>query len=225
MMQDNLFASGEGDNWYRRNQTVLGNSDKLDWPLFIFDLIGDKSSIDSVIELGCCNGYRLDRLKRNHLPQARCVGVDASSEAVANGSAQFPGLELYQGVLSNPPVEGQFALVIINYVLHWIDRSTLAQSIAAIDRLVMDGGLLLLGDFLPDFQQKRRYHHLPDDHVFTYKQDYPKIFTELGLYKEMARFTFNHDMPESYSLQLATSSSRGVCTLLHKSLEGYYPEV
>jgi len=225
MTQDNLFASGEGDKWYRRNQAALGNKDKIDWPLFLFDLIGNRETITSVIELGCSNGYRLDRLKREYLPQARCVGIDASSEAVAIGSEQFPGLELYQGVLSSPPIEGQFDLVIVNYVLHWIDRSTLAQSVASVDHLVRDGALLLLGDFMPDFQQKRRYHHMPDDHVFTYKQDYQDIFMSLGLYKEMARFAYNHDTPDSYSLQPVASSSRGVCALLQKSLEDYYPEV
>jgi len=225
MTQDNLFVSGEGDNWYRRNQAALSNNDKVDWPLFVFDLIDNKNGITSVIELGCSNGFRLHRLKQTHLPQARCVGVDASSEAITSGATLFPELELYQGLLSNPPTDEQFDLVIVNYVLHWIDRSTLAQSIASVDRLVRDGGLLLLGDFLPDFQQRRRYHHMPDEHVFTYKQDYPEVFTALGLYKEMARFTYNHDTPYSYSLQPAPSSSRGVCTLLHKSLEGYYPEV
>jgi SAM-dependent methyltransferase len=224
MTQDSLFVSGEGDNWYRRNQAVLGKNDKIDWPLFIFDLIDDKSEIYSVIELGCCNGFRLDRLKREHLPAARCVGVDASSEAVTRGAALFPELELYQGVLSAPPVEGRFDLVIVNYVLHWIDRLTLAQSIAAIDRFVRDGGLLLLGDFLPNFQHKRRYHHLPEDQVFTYKQNYSEIFTSLGLYKKLVSFTYDHDRSYSYTLKPVNSSSRGVCTLLHKSTEDYYPE-
>lgn len=137
----------------------------------------------------------------------------------------YPGLELHQGVLSNPPVDGQFDLVIVNYVMHWIDRSTLARSICSIDNFVKDGGLLLLGDFLPDYQQRRRYHHLPQKHVFTYKQDYPGIFTSLGLYKELARFTYDHDTPDSYALQPATSPTRGACSLLHKSFDGYYPEV
>jgi hypothetical protein len=128
-------------------------------------------------------------------------------------------------VLASPPVDGQFDLVIVNYVLHWIDRSTLAWSICAIDGFVRDGGLLLLGDFLPDCQQRRRYHHMPEECVYTYKQNYSEIFTSLGLYKELARFTYNHDEPDSYSLQPTLSSSRGFCSLLNKSLDGYYPEL
>lgn len=179
----------------------------------------------SVIELGCCNGFRLNRVKRECLPHAHFVGIDASSEAIADGKKLFPELELHQGILSNPPVGGSFDLVIVNYVMHWIDRSNLGQSVAAIDSFVKDGALLLLGDFFPDYPQRRRYHHLPNESVFTYKQDYPGIFTALGLYKEVTRFTYNHDKIDSYSLQLASSSTRGVCSLLHKSVDGYYPEV
>lgn len=225
MTQDNLFASGEGDNWYRRNQGALSKDDKIDWPLFILDLIGDKEAIVTVVELGCSNGFRLNRLKQLHVPNARCVGIDASREAVASGLQLYPDIELYQGVLADPPVNGQFDLVIVNYVLHWIDRSTLARSICSIDSFVKDGGLLLLGDFFPDYQQRRRYHHLPNESVFTYKQDYSGIFTSLGLYKELARFTYNHDIPYSYSLQPSPPAARGVCSLLHKALDDYYPEV
>jgi len=225
MIQDNFFCFGEGDNWYKRNQTALANSKKLDWPLFLFDMIERKEKVFSILELGCSNGFRLHRLKQGHLPQARCVGVDASSDAIASGMTLYPELELYQGVISSPPVDGQFDLVIVNYVLHWVDRSTFAQSIASIDQLVRDDGMLLLGDFLPDFQQRRRYHHMPEENVFTYKQNYPDIFTSLGLYRQLATFTYNHDTTDSYSLQPSPSSSRGVCTLLHKSLDGFYPEV
>lgn len=225
MTQDHLFASGEGNNWYRRNLEALGDKDKIDWPLFVFDLIGNKDVINSVIELGCCNGFRLDRLKREYLPQARCVGIDASGEAIAAGASQYPALELHQGKLDDPYVQEQFDLVIINYVLHWVDRSTLTQSIAAVDRFVKDGGFLLLGDFLPDYPQRRRYHHLPEQNVFTYKQNYAAIFLSLGLYREMAHFTYDHDARSSYALQPAHSAGRGVCSLLHKSLEGFYPEI
>jgi SAM-dependent methyltransferase len=225
MNQDSLFASSEGDSWYRRNRALLAKDDKIDWPLFILDMLGDKGAIASVLELGCSNGFRLHKLKQSHLRHARCVGIDASAEAIATGMELYPDLELQQGVLATPPISGQFDLVIVNYVLHWIDRTTLARSVCSIDAFIKDGGLLLVGDFLPDYPQRRRYHHLPEQQVFTYKQDYPAIFTSLGLYKELARFTYDHDSHDSYTLRAAQSPSRGVCALLYKSSTGYYPEV
>ncbi len=223
--QDSLFISGEGDNWYRRNRSALDNPDKLDWPLHLFDLLGNKEAITSVIELGCSNGFRLAKFKREYLPNARCVGVDASTEAISTGKSLFPEVELYHGTISAPPVEGHFDLVVVNYVLHWVDRSQLSRSLAAVDCLVKDGGLLLLGDFLPDYPQRRRYHHRPEEQVFTYKQNYSASFLALGLYREMARLTYDHDGASSYELLPVDSQRRGVCTLQVKSLNGYYPEV
>lgn len=226
MTQDALFATREGNNWYRRNQVALGKEDKIDWPIHLLEQVDRSNSIDSVLELGCSTGFRLARIKREFHPQARCVGVDASAEAIAAGTVLYPDLELYQGVLATPLLEGVFDLVIVNYVLHWVDRSTLLRSVCAIDDHVKDGGLLIIGDFLPDYPQRRRYHHLPNDEVYTYKQDYPALFTGLGLYHELARLTYNHDTTASVaSFVVANSSSRGICSLLHKSLNAYYPEV
>jgi SAM-dependent methyltransferase len=227
MIQDARFAVGEGDNWFKRNRDYLGRLGKIDWPIHLLERFDRRGTIGSVVELGCSNGFRLARIKREILPHARCVGIDASREAIGDGAALYPELELHQGVLASPPVEGSFDLVIVNYVLHWVDRSTLSRSICAIDGLVRDGGLLILGDFQPDYPQRRRYHHLPDDELFTYKQDYPALFTTLGLYKEVARLTYDHDSADATdgSLALAASSSRGVCALLHKSLNAFYPEV
>ena len=40
---------------------------------------------------------------------------------------------------------------------------------------------------------KRRYHHIKDEEVFTYKVDYKKIFLATGFYKEIATLSLNHD--------------------------------
>lgn len=226
MTQDARFAAGEGDNWYRRNQAALGKDSNVDWPIHLLERFDRLEAIRTVAEIGCSNGFRLALIKRELLPQAHCVGVDASAEAIAAGTALYPELELHQGILAAPPLDATFDLVIVNYVLHWVDRSTLASSVCAIDGLVRDGGLLILGDFLPDYPQRRRYHHLPEEEVYTYKQDYPALFTGLGLYREVARLTYDHDAAAAgAALAVAGSASRGVCALLHKSLAGYYPEV
>ncbi len=227
MTQDAHFAAGEGDRWFARNRDYLGRRDKVDWPIHLLERFDRLDAIGSVAEVGCSNGFRLARIKREFVPQARCVGVDASAKAIATGAVLYPELELYQGVLAAPPFDDTFDLVIVNYVLHWVDRSTLARSICAIDDLVKDGGLLILGDFLPDYPQRRRYHHLPNEELYTFKQDYIALFTGLGIYREVARLTYDHDAPPEAeaTLTVASSPSRGSCALLHKSFHTYYPEV
>lgn len=225
MSQDRLFVEREGDAWFRRNRGHL-NADKarVDWPLKLITLIDDVSRIRSVIEVGCSNGYRLSHLRELLPRDSQLLGIDVSQEAINDGHSRFEGIKFARGTLSRLPVRGQFDLVIVNFVLHWIDRSLLAQSIAEIDRVTRDGGLLMLGDFLPDFPQRRRYHYCRTEDIYTYKQNYPLIFEALGTYRTLAYLTFDHDHSQ-HAIKVCDSNSRGSCTLLHKSLTGYYKKV
>lgn len=224
MLQDKLFNEGEGNKWFQRNKKALTDGDKPDWPCHILSMLGGNEKIGSVLELGCANGWRLNRLRSILGNDCRYVGIDASREAIEDGLERHPGLVLHQAVLTDVPIEEEFDLAIVNFVLHWVDRRTLLKSIGEIDRMIRDGGFLILGDFLPDFPQRRHYHHCPGDAVYTYKQDYAAIFTALGTYREIARVTYNHDAPE-LMIQSCSSAERGVCVLLQKSLTGYYREV
>lgn len=221
MKQDDVFIGGEGDAWFRRNRNALQNKGKHDWPLALIDQLDGRDSIGSVIELGCANGWRLGRLQET-LP-SRLVGVDASAEAIADGRERYPGITLLHGPLADVPVQEEFDLTIVFFVLHWVDRSSLARCIGEIDRVTRDGGLLVLGDFLPDNPQRRHYHHLPEQRLYTYKQDYVKIFEAMGTYREIARATFDHEYPGD-RIRAAQSSSRCMCSVLKKSLTGYYGE-
>lgn len=226
MSQDSIFSEREGNRWFERNRMALETNDKTDWPSHLIKLLENKSGLQSVVELGCSNGYRLNRIRKDLANNCRCIGVDASHEAIDDGKQRYPDLELHQGVLTAVPLQDEFDLVIVNFVLHWVDRRTLVKSLSEIDRLTKDRGLLVFGDFLPDYQQRRRYHHLPNDNVYTYKQDYARIFEAFGTYRELSRVTFHHDnKQEGYTIQAADSSARAYCAVLHKTLEGFYPEV
>lgn len=197
---------------------------RVDWPIMLIKLIDDVSGIRSVIEVGCSNGYRLNHLRKLLPRGSQFLGIDVSQEAINDGHSRFEGIKFARGTLSCLPVQGQFDLVIVNFVLHWIDRSVLAQSIAEVDRVTRDGGLLMVGDFLPDVPQRRRYHHCLTDEIYTYKQNYPLIFEALGTYRTLVSLTFDHDHPQ-HAIRVCDSNSRGSCALLHKSLTGYYKVV
>lgn len=220
-IQDQRFLQGEGDAWFTRNAAACNNTERFDWPLELAARIGAEVPLETIAELGCANGWRLDRLSRTK--GRRWVGVDASRAAIADGSARFPQLQLHHGELAALPLSESFDLVIVNFVLHWIDRSSLARVAAEIDRVVADGGWLIVGDFLPDYPQRRVYHHLPGEGVYTYKQDYAGLFTRLGTYSESARVTYNHDHPTA-GVSAIASHERAACVLLHKSLTGHYAE-
>jgi hypothetical protein len=86
----------------------------------------------------------------------------------------------------------------------------------------MDGGFLVIGDFYPSNFTKVRYHHLPDDEVYTYKQDYAAIFVVSGLYSHVCLLTGDHS---SVGLESEVPEDRRTGTwLLHKSLEEQYSQ-
>lgn len=232
-MQDKIFLASEGDAWFARNRDKLGQEGRIDWPARLVEEIasGGKDAasggrkldpIRSVLELGCATGWRLEIIRRRL--GVRCVGVDASREAIEHGRRTYPGVEFHQGLLASVPLTETFDVVILQAVLHWVDRSSLAASIAEIDRLVRDGGYLSVGDFLPDFQPRRPYHHLPGQGVYTYKQDYAKIFEALGTYREIRRVTFEVN-DARLPLSPSDSDNRKSCTILHKSLQCFYPDM
>lgn len=225
MEQDDLFFRGEGDSWFQRNRASLEPEGIMDWPAHLVGMMAGKQDIRRVIELGCSNGYRLAKLRGILPADCRFVGTDASREAVRDGRERYPWVEFHHALLSEIPVGDAFDLVIVHFVLHWVDRRTLARSVSEIDRLTRDGGILVLGDFLPDYPQRRVYHHLPEAGVYTYKQDYARIFEALGTYKEFARVAFDHSGADDPVLQATPSADRGYCALLKKSLAMYYPEV
>lgn len=221
MSQDRIFLEGEGNAWFDRNKTSLMAPNRFDWPLTLLDWLDVADQPRNAVELGCANGWRLAAL-RKRIP-GRLIGVDASSEAIADGRIRYPALDLRQGLLSNLPLDETFDLVIVNFVLHWVDRSSLSRAVAEIDRVVADGGLLILGDFLPDRPTRRQYHHRPSKDVFTYKQDYAAIFEAFVTYRSIARIAFDHDA-HAPKISQCGGGARAICAVLKKSLQGFYAD-
>jgi|SRR6266487_4862539 len=215
--QDELFAASEGDRWYERNKKALEDFDpESDLPLRILELYGLRPR--SVAEIGASNGFRVAALARR--AGVRAVAIEPSTAAIVDGRRRHPEVEFVQGRAAEVPVREEFDLVIVNFVFHWVDRAHLLRSAAEVDRLVRDGGHLLIGDFLPSNRLKVRYHHLATDKVYTYKQDYAAVFAASGLYHPVCLLTGAHAAggPRDGS----TEDDRIGVWLLRKDLGGHY---
>lgn len=224
--QDLVFFESEGDEWFKRNKDYLEKKSDFDFPLEMLRRLNQKEQIQTVLEIGCSNGWRLQQIK-SILPNAQLFGVEPSAAAIESGQKNAPDINFVRGLVSDLPLQQDFDLVIVNFVLHWVDRKSLFQSLSEIDRVVADEGYLIVGDFYPDYPQKRSYHHLADEGVFTFKQDYAQLFAGVGTYKEMAKFCYDHEKKSS-ELNFdgsAEQGSRAVCSLLRKSLTKYYKTV
>jgi SAM-dependent methyltransferase len=220
IQQDEVFRSGEGDAWFRRNAASLDAHAGHDWILDSLSRLQGREQIRTVCEVGCASAWRLARLPEVLPHTTRRAGFDLSEDAVRHGRARDPALDLRFGAASAPPFDEQFDLVIVSFVLHWIDRSLFTRSLAAIDALVAPGGFLAVADFLPDSPCRRRYHHRDDVALYTYKQDYAAAFTATNLYREVSRSVFHHGDTQG-ALQAAADGERASCVLLHKPVNAY----
>lgn len=187
--QDLVFRETEGDRWFQRNKAHLESLDLAqDVPLRVLDLYGVRPR--KVLEVGAANGWRAAAVARKY--GCEVVALEPSGEAIAAGRSAYPEVRFVQGSGCELPRGESFDLVLVNSVFHWVDRSTLLRSCAEIDRVLADGGYLLIGDFYPANAVKVRYHHRQDVEVYTYKQDYAAIFLATGLYLRVALLSFDH---------------------------------
>jgi SAM-dependent methyltransferase len=196
--QEDVFLNGEGDQWFMRKRGRLSSQAYLkgDAPLELIKKFCLRPKV--VLEIGASNGFRLNEIHR--LFQSDCYAVDPSRKAIQDGRRRYPHVHFYRGVLHSLPSPIRhmtFDLVIINFVLHWIDRTHLLNSIAEVDRVLSAGDFLILGDFLPSTPERVHYHHLPGKNVWTYKQNYSHIFTASCLYEEMGTLYASHAAPSN----------------------------
>lgn len=134
-MQDEIFKEYEGNHWYERNEKAL-DAAKNDYIVDMVKFLGLNPK--SVAEVGCSNGYRLEHFRREF--GCECLGIDASAEAVAAGREKFPSINFQQATLAEMVAPKKYDLVVCNFVLHWVDRSSVMASVANIDTFVRGGG-------------------------------------------------------------------------------------
>jgi SAM-dependent methyltransferase len=217
--QDEIFAAFEGNNWFERNKPALEHFDpETDFPVKLLDLY--RLHPHNILEVGAANGVRLALISGRY--DARAVAVEPSKEAILNGKARFPNVEFVQGIACEIPLQDHFDLIIVNFVFHWIERNSLLRSVAEIDRLLLKGGFLIIGDFYPSNLIKTRYHHLAEQEIYTYKQNYAATFIASGLYQPVVLLTGD---ASSKTLNAEVNEDQRVGTwLLRKTFKDLYVE-
>ncbi len=211
---NHVWLDSEGDNWYERNKHHLGKAQAQDFPLLMMDLYGLKPK--SVLEIGASNGWRLGAIHQKY--GADTTAVEPSKKAVEDGRKKFPSVKFIHSTLEDCPLSGTFDLIIVNFVLHWIERDALYQCIGKIDRLVKDQGNLIIGDFGPDCFLKRKYHHLKDANMHTWKMAYEQLFLQSGGYMELAKLRYNDD---THTMGPDVNADNGCTVVLLKKQQMY----
>jgi len=191
MPQDEIFTAGEADAWFERNAPGMRARDDAsrDPILRVLQQYGVRPR--KALEIGASIGYRMHLLADVFGSEA--TAIEPSVKAVEDGRSRYPAVKFDVGVATELPyASATFDCVIVCGVFCWLDRAHLLQGVAEADRVLQDGGYLIIGDFHPLRPERVRYHHRTDVEVYTYKQDYAAIFRAAGTYELLAAEVFEH---------------------------------
>jgi ubiquinone/menaquinone biosynthesis C-methylase UbiE len=150
----------------------------------------------SVLEIGCANGWRLSAI--HDLFHCECLGIDPSPSAINSGMESFSSINLKVGRADHLPF-GTYDLVLFGYCLYLCDREDLFRIASEADRVLMDGGYLIVYDFHPDEPYK---NICPDSNTFNYKMIYGKMFEWHPFYNLIYRQIFKNPEEQTENLSV-----------------------
>lgn len=187
MKQAEAFLFGEGDKWYDRNKDAKLNYTIID-TLCCLD-----PKPNSILEVGCGNARYLGELHRYF--GGRCVGIDASNQAILQGRKDHPSLILKHN-MALPGIRREWAtgqeydLIVFGFCLYLLDRNDLFMTVAYTDALVKEGGCIAIHDFDPDRPIVVPYRH--KDGVRSFKMDYAALWLANPGYRKVVKITTNN---------------------------------
>lgn len=218
MRQKKVFVTAEGDRYFERNRAKLNAHESMVDGDLVLDAVAElELRPTSVIEVGCSNGWRLAELQRRY--GAEVHGVDPSASAVAEGTAHYPSIHLQQGTADRlEHVDGKFDLLIYGFCLYLCDREDMFRIAAEGDRVLADGGHMVIFDFLPPQPFRNSYSHSPG--VYCYKMDYARMFLWDPAYTQVLQRVTTH----TGMAAIADPNERIAVSVLRKGAETAYPD-
>lgn len=179
--QKDVFLESEGDEWYARNLEHLRTSG----PDALLSTLEDMGiAPKAVLEIGCSNGYRIAQICRKY--QATGFGIEPSARAVGDGRDRFPELQLEVGTADALPYpDGQFDLVIFGFCLYLVDPRLHLRCMAEADRVLADGGVLMIYDFIEPVPYHNEYTHRQG--VRSYKMEFSRYLLASPAYRLLRR--------------------------------------
>ncbi|HEY5746438.1 MAG TPA: class I SAM-dependent methyltransferase [Chryseolinea sp.] len=188
--QKDAFLKYEADNYFARNKNVeyKGETDVVIKMLQEYNVQPNRA-----LEIGCNTGYRLDAL----FTLLQCLdvtGIEPSKQAIDLGRKMYPQVHFIHGTADDMSSlqAASFDLIIIGFVLYVVDRDILFKVVEETDRVLKDGGLLIIVDFFSEKPTRNPYQHIQEIEAFAYKQNYDEMFTASKLYHVIDKRSMDH---------------------------------
>ena len=192
--QSQIFENSEGNAWYTRNpksNQITGNEQELDFIYSTLDPFRDQLS--SILEIGCGGGAKLEALSKHF--QASGFGIDPSVVAIKDATKRCStigsGLNFQTGLATDLPYDdGQFDLVFFGFCLYLVPPREIFRAVAEADRVLRNGGFLVILDFDYGSLKVNPYKHASS--VFSFKNNYSELFTSSNYYHLVSKWSFSH---------------------------------
>ncbi len=185
MKQKDIFLKDEGDAWFQRNLGDLGKSDPV-----TDAIVNAGIKPKYVLEVGCANGWRLDKLRT--IFNCGIMGVEPSMKAgIAAAQLRVP---VHQMTASCIPVSQHgYDLLIYGFCLYLADPDDWLLIASEGDRALAPGGHLVIHDFWvdPDAVSARRYEHR--DGVLSYHFDFCRLWLSHPCYSVIRSVRISDD--------------------------------
>jgi len=157
-LEQELALAADGDGYHHRNHSGIGT---IADPAFEqMQILHQIAPIQSVLELGCTTGFRLEKARQAF--GARCAGIEISQAAIAEGQRLYPLVELQVGAAPRDLAQwsGQkFDVIVVGHLEYLLPREDLFALAASVDSLLNDGGHVITMDFIHHRPTRSAYSH------------------------------------------------------------------
>ena len=185
-----------GDQWLTTNRADMGKRDPIS------ELIEDvKLPMKDVLEVGCSNGWRLKRLREKY--GVTISGLDPSAEAVKEANEPT----VIVGTADNIQFpDKSFDVVILGFCLYAIAPEDWFKVVAETDRVLKNGGFIIIWDWSTARPCKRK---LVEEDVDLYMLlfDWPSLWKINPIYTLIAESNLYTDREMVTLLRKNTNDS------------------
>jgi cyclopropane fatty-acyl-phospholipid synthase-like methyltransferase len=174
-----IVRKEEADNYYIRNIKNYKNKCEDQRLSNILKLNSIKGN--TILEIGCCNGKRLDQYRRC-LGSHTTIGVDLSKKAIREGKKLHKKITFKNiSSLEINKLKIKFDIIICGFFLYLLDREEIFNQFDLIYKNLKNNGYLIIEDFDPLFKHTNKSIH--NKKLKSFKMNYSNFLEESGLFK------------------------------------------
>jgi ubiquinone/menaquinone biosynthesis C-methylase UbiE len=176
-LQRDIFADGEGAEWLNRNMHDLGKRDPVMDAMEVWKL-----QPQSILEVGCSNGWRVMRLIERY--GCKVKGIDPAVPKMPDGS-QLNNLRPGHAAALFHYGVAEFDTLIYGFCLYLCDPSDYTAIVKEGDRVLAEGGHIIIHDFDVEDERPWRTPYKHKDGLFSYHVNFAALWTAFPQYTEI----------------------------------------